>query len=215
METASVRRPNFFDLIYGVLFSPTDTFRVLSDVLPIGQAVATLFILTLSNAVVSFSFFRTAFKDIPGVNPELIPVFSGLFPLVLAFAVAFVGLKWFVFGAILHLMAELLGGKGTPKGTLTVYALASLPGVFIIPVEILLKLLQVPEIAAAAMSGAVRIAVMIWGIVVLVIGLREIHSFSTGNAVLTIITPLVVFVVVSVAFIFVTLGALVPLFHLP
>jgi hypothetical protein len=213
METDSdVKRPSFLELIYGVLFNPGKTFKNLSDAPPLGQAAAILFILAVSNTIVSYAFFRSALAEIPGAG-ELSPLITGLFPLMLVFGVVFAGLKWFVFGAVLHFMAELLGGKGTPKGTLTVYALAGLPGVFLVPVELLLKLLRAPENAAAALGGAAGLAVLVWGIVLLVIGLREIHRISTGNAVLTIITPVTVLSVVSVVFLLTMIGTLVPLVH--
>ncbi len=214
VETAEKAvKQDFLDLVYGVLFNSAATFRNLADAPPIGQAVLVLFILTLSNGIVSFSFFRLTFRDIPGVDPMIAQVLTGIFPVVLILALVFTGLRWFISGAVLHLLAELLGGRGTPKGTLTVCALAGLPGVFLIPFELLVRLFRVPEIAAAVLSGLAGVVVLAWGAVLLVIGLREIHRFSSGNAVLTIITPVTVFIIISLlvaASVIFALGTFVP-----
>jgi hypothetical protein len=209
-------KQDFFDLIYGVLFNAAATFRNLADAPPIGQAALVLFILTLSNGIVSLSFFRLTFSEIPGVDPVIAQVLTGAFPVLLLLALVFAGLRWFISGAVLHLLAELLGGRGSPKGTLTVCALAGLPGIFLVPVELLVRLLEVPETAAVILTGLTGFVTLGWGAVLLVIGLRETHRFSGGNAVLTIIAPVTVFILISVLVamtILFTLTALVPFSH--
>jgi hypothetical protein len=211
-----VVKQDFFDLIYGVLFNAAATFRNLADAPPIGQAALVLVILTLSNGIVSLSFLRLTFSEIPGVDPVITQILSGAFPVLLLLALVFAGLRWFVSGAVLHLLAELLGGRGTPKGTLTVCALAGLPGIFLVPIELLVRLLVVSETAGAILTGIAGVVALGWGAVLLVIGLREIHRFSSGNAVLTIITPVTVFILISVLVavtVLFTFAAVVPFSH--
>lgn len=223
METpengGAVVRPGFLDLIYGVLFNPVPTFKKIKEGPPLCYAALLFFLLAVSNAIVSFSFFCSAIADFP--DADLAPigqVLSGLLPFIIFFALVFAGLRWFLYGAVLHLVAEIWGGKGSPRGTLTVYALAALPGIFLIAVELLLRLLRVPDIAAAALSGIIGLGVLVWGVVLLVLGLREVHGFSTGVAALTVLTPvaaLIVLGMVFVAAVIVLAGTLFPLLGVP
>ena len=221
METGerndALGRPGFLELIYGILFNPVPTFCRIRELPPLGQAALIFFILALSNGILSFSFFRSAFSNLPGADfAAVAPALSGLFPFVIFFALVFSGLKWFLNGAVLHFLAELWGGTGTPKGTLTVYALAGLPGIFLVVAELLLRLLRIPEIAAAVLSSVVGLGILVWGIVLLVLGLRETHNFSTGAAVLTVLTPLAVLILLAIGLgvaVVVLAGVLFPLLH--
>jgi hypothetical protein len=218
-ENGGVIRLGVLDLVYGVLFNPAATFRKIKEGPPLCYAALLFFLLAVSNAVVSFSFFRSAIADFPAADlAPVIPVLSGLLPFIVFFALVFAGLRWFLYGAVLHLVAEIWGGKGSPRGTLTVYALAALPGIFLVAVELLLRLLRVPDIAAAALSGIAGFGVLVWGVVLLVLGLREVHGFSTGLAALTVLTPvaaLVVLVMVFIAVVMVLAGTLFSLLDVP
>ncbi|MEW6182450.1 MAG: Yip1 family protein [Bacillota bacterium] len=180
---------NLFELIYGVLFDPASTFRGLADSPPFRDSVAILLILTIANALTGFIFFRATLADFPGFGygvPDPGPWL--LIPVVLL-ALIFTSLKYFLYGAVLHLLAESWGGRGTPKGTLTVYALAALPGIFLIPFELIMKLFNFPEAAVAVLGLITGLAVLVWGVVLLVVGLREVHHFRTDEAALTVFTP--------------------------
>jgi hypothetical protein len=218
-ENGGVIRPGVLDLVYGVLFNPAATFRKIKEGPPLCYAALLFFLLAVSNAVVSFSFFRSAIADFPAADlAPVIQVLSGLLPFIVFFALVFAGLRWFLYGAVLHLVAEIWGGKGSPRGTLTVYALAALPGIFLITVELLLRLLRVPDIAAAALSGIIGFGVLVWGVVLLVLGLREVHGFSTGLAALTVLTPVAALVVLGMVFaaaVMVLAGTLFPLLDVP
>ncbi|HIE13522.1 MAG TPA: YIP1 family protein [Desulfotomaculum sp.] len=216
METVGeIKRQGFFDLIYGVLFNPVATFRGMSERPPFGQAAAVLFVLAFSNGIAGWFVFRTTLADTPGMEATaLAPVLTGLSVFFLFFTLVFAGLKWFLYGSLLHLLAELWGGRGTPKGTLAVYALSGLPGVFLVPLQLILTLLRASEIISAALSITAGLVVLSWGAVLLIIGLREVHRFSGGAAVLTVVTPVAVVLVLTgvfVAAVFVVIGAVMPL----
>ncbi|MEW6448372.1 MAG: Yip1 family protein [Bacillota bacterium] len=214
--TGGVKEQSFFELIYGILFNPVKTFRNVSEMPPFGQAAAILFFIALSDGLVGFFVFRSTLADIPGINAMVsVPVITGLFGFILLFTLVLAGLRWFLYGSLLHLLAELWGGKGTPKGTLTVYALAGLPGVFLAPLQLILALLRVSEITSAVLSITAGLVVLTWGIVLLVLGLREIHRFSSGAAVLTVITPAAIILILTgvfIAVLFALVGAVTPLF---
>lgn len=212
--TGEMKRQGFFDLIYGILFNPVTTFRNVSEAPPFGQAAAVFFLLAFSNGVVGLFVFRSTLADAPGLNTtSLAPVLTGLSAFFLFFTLVFAGLRWFLYGSLLHLLAELWGGKGTPKGTLAVYALAGLPGVFLVPVQLVLTLLGISEITTAVLSVLAGLVILAWGVVLLILGLREIHNFSSGAAVLTVLTPVAVILILTGIFItalFVLAGALIP-----
>lgn len=213
--TGEIKRQGFFDLIYGILFNPVTTFRNIAETPPFGQAAAVFFLLAFGNGVVGLFVFRSTLMDAPGIDTTtLVPVLTGLSGFLLFFTLAFAGLRWLLYGSLLHLLAELWGGSGTPKGTLTVYALASLPGVFLVPLQLILTLLRVSEIASALLSGTAGLVILVWGMVLLIVGIREVHRFSSGAAILTVLTPvavILVFIGIFIAAIFVFVGALIPL----
>ncbi|MEW6192018.1 MAG: hypothetical protein AB1507_01480, partial [Bacillota bacterium] len=77
---------------------------------------------------------------------------------------------------------------------------------------------RVPDIAAAALSGIIGFGVLVWGVVLLVLGLREVHGFSTGLAALTVLTPVAALVVLGMVFaaaVMVLAGTLFPLLDVP
>ncbi|MDI6632205.1 MAG: hypothetical protein QME13_07200, partial [Thermoanaerobacteraceae bacterium] len=77
-ENGGVIRPGVLDLVYGVLFNPAATFRKIKEGPPLCYAALLFFLLAVSNAVVSFSFFRSAIADFPAADlAPVIQVLSG------------------------------------------------------------------------------------------------------------------------------------------
>ncbi|MEW6172743.1 MAG: Yip1 family protein [Bacillota bacterium] len=197
---SGARTQNLFELIYGVLFNPVYTFSSLADAPPLGYSVLILFILAIANALTSIAFFRTTLPDIPGFDTAVPVLGPWLFMPGVLLALIFASFKYLLYGAVLHLAAELWGGKGTPRGTLAVYALAALPGVFLIPLELMMKLFNFPEVAAMVLGLVAGFAVVVWGVVLLILGLREVHRFPTDAAVLTVFTPAAVLILLLIVF---------------
>ena len=80
-------------------------------------------------------------------------------------AFLFVAIGIFIASAILHLFVLLLGGKGGFKGTFNILAYCTATSIFSI----------IPFIGGLISS--------IWGIIVIVIGYKRIHNFSTLRAI--------------------------------
>ncbi|MGQ9512877.1 YIP1 family protein [Thermodesulfitimonas sp.] len=209
-------RLGLLELVHGVLFSPAVAFRAVAGAPPLKEAAFIFFLLTLGNALAGSFLLRANFAGLPGVNLiEITRVVTGLLPLFILLAILFGAAKWFLYSALFHFLAGLLGGRGNPRGTLVVCALAGLPGIFLVPVELALDILKVAAVPAAALGGLVGLGVLVWEFVLLVIGLREVHRFTTGSAVITVLLPLaglVCLFVLLVSGIVVSASALFPSF---
>jgi hypothetical protein len=209
-------RLGLLELVHGVLFSPAATFRAAGGAPPLKEAAFIFFLLTLGNSLAGSFLLRSNFAGIPGANvTEVTRVVTGLLPAFVFIAIVFAVVKWFLYSALFHFLAGLLGGRGNPRGTLAVCALAGLPGIFLVPVELALDILKVAAVPAAALGGLVGLGVLVWEVILLVIGLREVHRFTTGSAVITVLLPLAVLVCLFVIFVIgivVSAGALLPSF---
>ena len=117
-------------------------------------------------------------------------------------------LWWLVIAALFHLLAEFLGGSGRGIATFTVYGLAGLPAVLMIPIQSL-EIIFSGQAFFTTLSTVGTLAVNLWGIVLLVIGLRETHQLSTGRSVLVLLTPwllLLVLIIILVSYLWVPLA---------
>ncbi|WP_238472676.1 YIP1 family protein [Desulforamulus profundi] len=97
---------------------------------------------------------------------------------------------------LLHLLADFYGGRGEARTVFVVYGLAGLPEVFLIPIGVLTTLIS-PS-AAAGVNTLGSLIVLIWGVILLTIGLREAHRLSTGRALAVIFTPVLAVIVLAV-----------------
>ncbi|RJQ27666.1 MAG: YIP1 family protein [Peptococcaceae bacterium] len=192
---------DLLELVYGVLFDPTATMKKVALQLPVGLTVLIVTIITL--IVTSMGIF-TFTRITGGVSPmygmgHLMTVIQSVIPLIIIFGLLFGYLKWFVFSSVLHLTAEFLGGNGQARGVFIVAGLAGLPSIFIVPFQFLTLLLGSRSIAVPLLMGLAGFGILIWGAVILVIGLAQVHHLSTGRAVLVVLIPaMVIFVLIIV-----------------
>uniref|UniRef100_A0A7C1F2V0 YIP1 family protein n=1 Tax=Ammonifex degensii TaxID=42838 RepID=A0A7C1F2V0_9THEO len=207
-------RPGLLELVHGVLFSPASVFRAVAETPPLKEAALIFFLLAFGSSLAGSLLLRSNIAAVPGVEiPQVTRVVSGLLPVFLLVSLVFAAARLFLFAAVFHFLAELLGGRGTPQGTLTVCALAGLPGIFLVPVELLLNLWKVAAAPAAAIGGLVGLGVLLWQVMLLVIGLREVHRFTTGTAAVAVVLPLAVLIGLFVALLIgmiASLGMLLP-----
>ncbi len=110
-----------------------------------------------------------------------------------AFAIPFMIVFLFIGAAILHVIAKVLGGKGTFVGSYqsVAYATAIGPATALPYIGPLLSLYQ---------------------LYLVVVGFRKAHQFSTTKAVITILIPLILITIIIVAVIAVAGVALVSFF---
>ncbi|BAF61022.1 MAG: YIP1 family protein [Pelotomaculum sp.] len=194
------RPPGFLELVYGVLFEPGKTMQKVAGKPPLWQSALVVTLLGVLGAVMGLLTFTRV------VNQSLYASGMGhMLPAVQAFAPlgAILGLvwgyvKWFVYSAVLHLAAELLGGRGKAAGVFAVAGLAGLPTIFMLPVQLLAYWFGTGRLAATVLVGLAGLAVLVWTMVLLVIGVRHVHGFTTGRAVLVVFTPVLAMAAIAV-----------------
>ncbi|SFG87544.1 hypothetical protein SAMN05660649_02968 [Desulfotomaculum arcticum] len=187
------------DIIYGTLFDPARTFAGFARNPRIGAAVLIVISINLLEALMGYYTTPRFMQSlrVPGMlEHDYIKLTSMLFAMGgFVFSLG----KWFFMSGLLNLLSELFGGKGNARNVFAVYGIAGLPVVFMLPVQVMLMIF--PEgflqTLAAALFGT---AIFIWSTVLLVIGLREVHQFSTGKAALVVIIPGGVLIVLAIVF---------------
>lgn len=195
---------NILDIFYGVLFEPARTFAGFAPRPPVIAIVIIFVALSLAESLTSI---LTTPVYLDKLNLDEVPGLAGAGHFIQSFGTAAVFLfgiiKWFFMAGLLHLLAELYGGSGSARGVFTVYGAAALPAVFMIPVQIIMGLVDAGQLFDFV-TGLLTLGLYVWGIILLIIGLREVHHLSTGRAVLTVMTPwlmLLSLVLVTVIFI--------------
>lgn len=199
------------DIVYGVLFDPVRTFAGLARRPPAGAAVIIFIVLNLAEALMGLLTTPRYFGEMPVPGfPGMEAFTHSLLPLFSAGGFIFSVVKWFFMAGLLHLLAELLGGRGDARGVFVVYGVAGLPAVFMFPVDIILALFRAGS-AVLFFSGLLGLGVFVWSVVLLIIGVREVHRFSTGRATLAVLMPglaLVALFIMGVMFIGTTLSTM-------
>ncbi len=204
-ENGNISRPGLAELVYGVLFTPTATFRSISANPPLFHGFIVFLVVVALTSLVNI-LIPPDFSNVPPEFGEALAragPFIGIIGALLAF------ISWFMQAGIFQLFAEFFGGKGRATGVLTVLALADIPGVLVIPFKV------VGHFTASSFLGtfvtvAGSLAVFVWGILLLVIGLREIQQFSTGKAVATILIPFGIAGLTAMIIIISLVGAVIP-----
>jgi len=168
------------DRVKGFLFSPSQTFDASKDD-TLGDAFTYFLIILAIYAILMAIIATVAFSLLSGLMTTLgvpVPIGPTLGPLVgvglfiAALIVGIIGI--FVGGFWLHLWVYLLGGRNGVVQTLKAGFYGSTP---------YLILGWIPLI---------NVITIIWGLSVAVIGIRQLHGFSTGKAVLAMILAIVV-----------------------
>jgi len=182
-------KSGILDIVYGVLFDPVRTFAGFAQKPPIVPVIIIFLALNLAEAVTSL-FIAPAYFD----NMSDLPGFTGAGTkqAVLSFVVlagfSFGLLKWFLMAGLLHLLADLYGGRGTARSVWAVYGAAGLPAVVMIPVQLMITFF-ISGGLTDLITGLLAMGLYVWGVLLLIIGLREVHRLSTGRAVLAVLTP--------------------------
>lgn len=212
-------RLTYYEIIYGILFDPQKTLHRIAQNPPLG---ATLIIVTL----LSLAGFLADLYTSAHAAPNNIGLTSGLplrqalmlsealraaAPMLALIGVIFYFVKWFFYSALLHLLAEFYGGHGEARTVFVIYGLASLPGIFLIPLKVVATL-AIPT-AATGIDTVGGLIVLIWGVILLTLGLRAAHNITTGKALLVIFTPVVALIllaIVSLVGVVTTLASFMP-----
>ncbi|CCO08406.1 Yip1 family protein [Desulforamulus hydrothermalis] len=185
----------YYEIIYGVLFDPVPTMRRLAANPPLGAAFVIVILLALAGMLASlYIYARSGAPELGGAlglpwqqHPAAARALRAAAPVLALLGAVFYFVKWFFYSALLHLLAEFYGGRGRARTVFVIYGLAGLPEVFLIPLNVLTALAAPAQ--AALLNTLGNLVTLVWGTVLLTIGLREAHRISTGRALAVIVTP--------------------------
>ncbi|MCL6478787.1 MAG: YIP1 family protein [Peptococcaceae bacterium] len=192
--------PGFLELIYGILFDPVKTFQRIAASPPLKNVVLIFSLVkVLSVLVGGYLAAKFMFAGLTGGVPAgLDKLFRCTAPVMAVFGLVYEYVKWFVYSGLLYFLAELSGGRGRAVGALTATGLASLPTLLALPVQILAAVLGGTGGMAWFVNILLSLAVLVWGVVLVIIGVRETQRLSTGSAVMVVLIPAVTLAVLAV-----------------
>jgi hypothetical protein len=207
----------------GLILKPSETFETLKSGTFEKAFVYFLILLLVCSAIASV-IYGVAFSMIPFNYPQsysypttmmrpapvtvispiigvMIAVIFFIFSLIGGIIGVFIGGLWF------HLWVYVMGGRKGVMQTIVAYMYSSTPNFlfgWIFPVFMLL-----PLIAGAANPAFVLVSMLalvvyvivlaVWGLILLVKGIRIFHEISTGNAIAAVLVAIVIPVVIVVA----------------
>lgn len=175
----------WLDILYGLIFRPVETFRILSERKPL-----------VPSMVVFAAVYMTDFL-LQGAgtfeNPLAGRVLSGQqFWLLGLIGLVFAVMAWVLSAALFSLLAELLYGKSNGKGVLASLGFAVFPGVLGPALYYAAGRLDIVWL------GFILYAVSIlWVFCLQIIAVRESFSLGTGQAVLVYLLPVVLCIIAA------------------
>ena len=177
----------FLEIVYGVLFEPVKTMKRTAENPPLVTALVIVTILSLLGTIMGLLTFSQVLSRSLDTGGGL-PAAGSVVPVAVFAGLIFSYFKWFGGSAVLHLTADLLGGRGGARGVFAAVGLAGLPNILLVPFQFLGYRygLENPAVNVLLLAS---LAVWVWSSVILVIGLREAHRLSTGRSVLVFLIP--------------------------
>jgi len=192
--------PCFLELVYSILFEPVKAMESVARRPPVGYAFLVITIIGALGVAAGFLTVSRVFPaGLPGAGlDQFLPAVRALAPVGVIFALLWGYIKWFVYSAVVHLAAELLGGRGSARGVFAATGLAGLPSIFMVPVDLLACRPGAGKLALTVLVGLAGLAVVMWSAVLLVIGLRQVHGLNTARSVLAVFSPFLAVVALGV-----------------
>ena len=200
---------DLLEAISGTLFTPASTFRrLLEERTSLTIAAIIVLIACVCSGIgtlLTQSTVMSLFTEFSGFEP-VAPDFDAMrISPITSMTSSVVGgfISWVFFAGICHIVAKLLGGKGTFTEMLVLMGFASLPNIFQAPIGLIVML-------SGGLTGAFIAIVLgsflaIWVLILDVLAIREAQKFSTGRAIATFVLPIVVLAVLVFILIFIGL----------
>jgi len=142
----------------------------------------------------------------PFFTPEIIEGVFRFVPLVnLLMQLVFAPLYFLLMVGILHLVAELFGGKGSVSSLGAVLGYGHIPYLIIVPGFFLTRY------TALNIIGLLTIAAFLWSIWLKIVGLKIVNEFSWGRAILVYFMPALSLTAAFLIFLLLSIVFLTPL----
>lgn len=188
----AVQQMGFLELIYGILFDPADTFKKVAEAPPIGLSILIFSLVNITAIFMSFlTFFHLLNKSLPVGRANL----TAIILLVVFFGLLAKFCNWLLSTSVFHLLAELLGGRGSVKGLLAIVGLSYLPFIFLAPVELLLLIWGLNSVVIVLVI-ILNLLIFVWWLALMVLGVRQEYCFSAGSALAAVFLPISPFILI-------------------
>lgn len=174
---------SILEMLYDMLARPKEAFQVISEHGKLSKACQ---IVLFSTVISSLAAYANVFEG----------NFKGA--MLLAQIVSSV-LMWGLSVAVWHLLAELLGGRGSVKTLLTTIGFTYFLQLLIVPVYLIASFL--PTFGFLLIMIA-TLAFAVWSIVLGILAIREVYQLSGGKATLVYFLPLLIFMGIFIVMIF-------------
>jgi len=113
---------------------------------------------------------------------------------------------WIAAGALIHVIARALGGRGSFAGLVKLLGYAALVGLVTLPVGLADALLKLQgnaraELSVGQLAGLLGVAIFLWQNALLVVATRRHYTISTERAIAAVIGPIGAVLVLALALI--------------
>ncbi len=200
----------FLDDFYEILFKPARGMKRISQEKNIWQGLLIYVIISVivslsTSAYQLTSLLEQDFSSMP-LPVELTEGMLRFMPFLdLLFKVTFGVLLFLTWTAILHLVADILGGENRSYRLGAVLGYGQLPYIFMAPVSLLARYMPFDLIALASF------VFFFWSLALKIIGFRETYNFSTSRAILGYFLPAVSLMTIAIVFLIFIGAFFVPL----
>ncbi len=162
------------DLVYETLTSPSRALRRVTEERSFLKVMFLVLLALLSQTVGSL------FKQELNLPTVQISLTIGLLAKFITLL-----LIWFIGAAILHFVAEAWGGEGTSLNLFITLGVSFIPQIFIAPITILSSVFGDLEVL---IYDTFWLVIFIWSIWLVLLALKETYLFSSGQALVTLVT---------------------------
>ncbi|MBP2632765.1 MAG: Yip1 protein [Firmicutes bacterium] len=174
---------SILETLYDMFARPKEAFQVIAGYGKLSKACQIVFFSTTISSLAAYAnVFEGSFKGI-----------------MLLGQIVFSVLVWGISVAVWHLLAELLGGRGSVKTLLTTIGFTYFLQLFIVPIYLIASFL--PTFGFLLIMIA-TLTLAVWSIVLGILAIREVYQLSGGKATLVYFLPLLIFIGIFIVMIF-------------
>jgi len=166
---------SLLEILYDVLFQPATGMKNIAEQKNVGQSLV-VFLLSILIPIWALYLGLKATGMLAMIHVLIVLKIVGS------------TIMWIMGAAIWHLIAELVGGRGTAVGLFTALGFAHAPRIFIVPLWALIAVM--PASSKTVLLTIAVLAIMVWSLSLDVVAIKEVHQLSASKAVLVMITPL-------------------------
>ena len=185
------------DIIQDLFVNPTSVIRRVSPDKYLGVA---LFVVALSVISSNVGWLLLLQQNIT----------PSLFIATLLIRTVFLLLLLFILCGVLSMVAGFYGGVGNVRFFYIAACLSLIPYWLVTPVALSLSYFELTGLSSSLLFFLARMALFFWAAGLFVISIRETYVFSTGKAVATLLTPVVVVCILLIVFLTLLISIMAP-----